>query len=778
MHRTTCIGLFLLLILCKFASGQTDIYTVDGLQHTGAIHFYAQPGPLNITVFKKDGNRGTPVNLTMTTYLTGPDGAVLDSARLYQSGKRTLSATVDAAGIYTLFLSMNGDQYVQGVTFGFSSNVGKYMIDAATGHADREREEPILLNGADSTFGVFFKPVEKEFTLNLSELPKTVSQVELYDGTGTLQKNIRVTDGQAAASLDPSEDQMEGVWELRLPVQKGKIHISGITRDWAEGDKPAPVWTTSRAAYFDVAAYHWLLSPRRFARHVKPGEKGKMELTVANRGTTTMFVDIHSEGAFAAVGHLRIVPERLEVGRGETAKVQVFYELPADIQSGDYDVRVVARDVRNNMQAYSLLEWRLNESTPIQLPIRLRLFDHAQFQFANDPDYPRDNQFYFDRHNRPWVITADGLKVWVDGTWETVVVADGSKQVVYPGSTIGTDQDGFVYTVVEIDGKPNLLRVSSDRKRPQLVALPVGGTYKMETFMGGKVSTYPPVVLRYLRDTSKKKVSFWANVHRLELFVTHVVDGRLTVDAPVVVSENCVGTSDHSGITNAVAADGDQLFLIWGETSDPAKNDPGVPTYTATYDRAHGVLSAPVFLTYSPPVNDVHNMSTLLVDRKGNRHVIVGAHGKPFQYLYCPVGTENWTQAKPISSMDQTYVGAVLDANDEIHLFCRTWRRDAQFPGTFEAALYYQHMKNGVWEEQTPFALAPLPGYSIFYHRLTVDRRGKLYLSFDYWSTWSAYRDSYLTAEDKRRGNSRLVLSSDDGRNWEIYKPYFLKKTK
>lgn len=747
---------------------QTETWAVGGLQHAGAVHFYAQPGPLKIALFKTDGRRGNPINLTMIAHLTGPDGTVLDSVRIYRSGERVLTANIHAAGIYTLLLSMNADQYIQGVTWGFRTNASKYMIDAATGHADRKREEPILLDGGDSAFGVFFKPVKKDFTLHLSALPAEVKEVGLYDGTGALQQTLKVVDGQVDTSIFATDAQLREIWELRLPKQKGKIHISGITHDWKENSVPAPVWTTSREAYFDLADYHWLLSPRRFARHVKPGEKGKMEFTLVNHAETTMPVELHAEGVLAAAGQLTIVPEKLEVGGGDTAKVQILYELAADTQPGNYDIHLVARDTRNDMQAYSLLEWRVNRPNPLELPIQLKLYDHAQFQFANEPDYPQDNQFYFDSRNQPWVITGDGLKVLVDGIWQTIVVADGDKKVTYPGSTIGTDREGFVYVIVEIDGRPHLLRVSGEHRNPQLVSLPPGGRYKMETCMGGKVSAYPPVVLRYLPDNSKERVSFWAKVHRLELFVTQVISDRLTVAAPVTISENCVGTSDHSGITNPVATDGDQLFLIWGETSDPAKNDPGVPTYTATYHRKSGVLSAPVFLTYSPPVNDVHNMSTLLVDNKGNRHVIIGAHGRPFQYLYCPVATDNWSKAEPISSMDQTYVGAVLGANDEIHLFCRTWRRGNRFPGMFDAALYYQHMKDGVWEEQKPFVLAPLPGYSIFYHRLTVDRKGKLYLSFDYWSTWSAYRDSYLTSADARQGKSRLLLSSDDGHDWAI----------
>jgi hypothetical protein len=226
-----------------------------------------------------------------------------------------------------------------------------------------------------------------------------------------------------------------------------------------------------------------------------------------------------------------------------------------------------------------------------------------------------------------------------------------------------------------------------------------------------------------------------------------------------------VGFSSHSGVTNPVAADGDKLHFIWGDTSDPQKNDPGVPTYTATYDRKTGALSKPILLAYSPPVNDIHNMSTILVDSSGQRHAIIGSHGAPFQYLHADAGSDNWSKPQPITDVGQTYVGAVLDAQDGIHLFCRTWRRGEKFPGVMDAALYYQHKPKGApWETAKPFALAALPGYSVFYHRLTADRAGRLYLSFEYWSTWSPYRESYPDAA------KRLLYftSADAGKRWEM----------
>jgi hypothetical protein len=112
--------------------------------------------------------------------------------------------------------------------------------------------------------------------------------------------------------------------------------------------------------------------------------------------------------------------------------------------------------------------------------------------------------------------------------------------------------------------------------------------------------------------------------------------------------------------------------------------------------------------------------------------------------------------------MNPTYIGAVLDENDDLHMFFRQWRREAQFTG---AELGYQQMKKGgEWKPQKAFAIAALPGYSVFYHRLTTDRAGRLYLSFEYWSTWSPYRESYPDAAKR----PLYFTSADHGQSWQI----------
>lgn len=759
----------LAFLLMQILPALAATHTVDGLQHTGAVHFYAQPGPLQIDLWKNDAP-GNKADRSLTAILTGPDGTEHDRLKLVtptdkpdQRLEGRLQAQVVRAGIYTLLLSANQDQYLSAQTIGFSTNATQFVLNSGTGHADRKREETIILNGGQKPFSVFFKPVQRSFAIQLTRLPATVKEIELRDADGALVQTLHAAEGKAQATISGETGKRNGIWELRLPEQRGHILIEGLNTGWQSGEKPLPVWASSRQSYFELGDYHWLLQPRRFARNTRAGAQGTIAMTVANNAAAPMSLEL-SLDAPATLGTLQVSPNRLEVAPHSTQTVQVRYALPATLAGGRHDIVLTARDTRTNQQAFSLLQLRTGEATDstVRPPLALKLYEHDQFQFAYEPDYPRDNQFYFDTQNRPWQVTKDGIQTLVDGEWKTVHLPGTGQKASYPIHALGFDNTGSAYGIVRRDGKTYLLRADSKTLRAELAELPEGGYYTPETFSGGKVSAYPPALLRYVIDSSKAQVAFWSRVHRLEMYLPQIKDGKLHLGPPILVSDNCVGMSAHSGITSPVAADGDRLHLIWGETSDPAKKDPGVPTYTSTYDRKTGQLTKPVFLAWSPPVNDVHNMSTLIVDSRGGRHVVIGSHGKPFQYLHSPAGSSEWSAPREITQSNPTYIGAVLDSSDNIHLFFRQWKQEIAFTG---AELGYQKMqRGGQWQPQIPFARSPLPGYSVFYHRLTADRAGRLYLSFTCWSTWSPYRESYPTAIP-----SRLVFSSNDqGKSWQI----------
>lgn len=756
-----------LLTISLVVKGQQTAHEVRGLKHAGGVHFYPSIGAFEVTIFKEDG-KGDPINQIMHATLFGPDGSSLDSMILYGNTEKTLKVSIEEKGIYTLLVSMNNDQRISTVKWGFKTITPLYMINSSAGHTDRTRTEPIVLEGGKQPFGIFFKPKKDNFRISATNLPKNARKIHLFDGSDKLIKEIKVKDNKIDEDIQCGS--CDGVWELRLPQQIGTVNIEGVTFGWGKNVKPLSVWTTNRQSYFDVDRYHWLLSPRRFARNVHKGDEGTVEFSLFNNSNKDMSLNVRL-AQIPKIGKFKLTANDLTIPANSTSSLNVEYQLDSSMVKDIYDMLLIAEDRHTGKQAFSLVEFRVDTKKTLSLPIELKLFEHDQFQFAYEPNYPRDNQFYFDPANRPWLVSSGGLKVKIGEKWETVAPLENSENVRYPTSTIGFDNEGFAYTVISIKNEPYVLRANSESLDTDLTPLPHGGVYKMETYMGGKTSDYPPAIVRYRVDPEQRRVSKWARVHRLELLLIDTKQGELYVGEPILISDNCIGTSDHSGITNAIASDGDELHLIWGATSDPTKSDIGVPTYTASYNRKTKRLSQFNLLAYSPPVNDVHNMSSILIDSHGTKHVIIGAHGRPFQYLTQSKKSKVWSKPSPISDLGQTYVGAVLDKRDGIHLFCRTWRTGADYPGIFDASLFFQHKQGGgnIWQEQQPFALPALPGYTVYYHRVTVDRNGKVYLSMDYWPTWSIYRESYRDSnKNKSSGKNRLVFTSADGEAWKL----------
>jgi hypothetical protein len=208
--------------------------------------------------------------------------------------------------------------------------------------------------------------------------------------------------------------------------------------------------------------------------------------------------------------------------------------------------------------------------------------------------------------------------------------------------------------------------------------------------------------------------------------------------------------------------------VTWGEATPPQAKVPGVPTFVATYDRSTGRLSAPALVGHGPPANDVHNSPCITIDGKGYLHVLIGTHGRTFKYVRSlkPNSAEGgWTDAEDVGAgLRQTYVGMVCDPNNTLHLVFRLWLNDNKyFPAGYYANLAYMSKRPGrEWSEARPLIVAPFSEYSIFYHRLTIDRTGALFLSYDYWSTFWFYRTDH-------RGNRRaLLMSPDGGETWKL----------
>jgi hypothetical protein len=250
---------------------------------------------------------------------------------------------------------------------------------------------------------------------------------------------------------------------------------------------------------------------------------------------------------------------------------------------------------------------------------------------------------------------------------------------------------------------------------------------------------------------------------------------------PVLVSDNCLGSCQHSGGPASTVTRAGKTHIVWGEVADDKA--PGVPTYIATYDHAAGKLGEKVFLAYAPPVNDVHNVPAITMDSEGYLHVVTGAHGDNFKYLRSLKPNDaysGWTE--PVNTLDagyvdkgtdadgvgrQTYISLVCDQRDALHIAFRQWRMgvDPYHGGRNYAALSVQTKpKGGPWGPAQPRVIPAVDEYSIYYHKLTVDRLGNLYLSYSYWTDDQAYQNDY----PETLHNRAIQVSKDGGKTWKL----------
>ncbi|NGF57739.1 hypothetical protein G5B00_14565 [Parapedobacter sp. SGR-10] len=788
-NRGWMLNISIVLVLAlymgsAFAQSKWPEGVIGGLQHTGALHMYALPGPLTVDVYKRDFKTDAKIDRTAIVFLTGPDGSVLAQERIASppgqwEGKEgplqhiRFVTDVVHAGVYTVLITCHDDPYLRrNQAWGFATNAHRYVINAGTGHTDSRREEPILLYGERKPTSIFFKPIASTLRVSIEQIPAGAGTIELRDPTG---KIVWKSDEMAGKVMSEEiTDVMAGIWELKMPIARGKILIKGFNHEFEAGQTVLPIWSTSKSSYFDLENLHWLLSPRRLSRRLKPGEQGTLAFSVSNNQSKSITYDLAVRPDPGFPGKVNTIASKIQVSPKAVDTVYVDYQLDQESRDGTYQFALVVTDSATHMQAFSLGELRVERErtdAAITLPLQYRLFEHDQFQFAYEPDYPRDNEFYFDTKNNPWIVTSVGLKTLKNGEWRLVPLPGyASNEVDFKLSALGTDANGYVYGIAHLKQQPHIVRVDGETLQAEVAVLPNGGAYSIET-SGTSIDTQsPPAIVRQVRDRTKKNTFKKTAIHTVELIVPEIRDGKLHVPPSIKVSHSGHGVSQHSGRPNLVVSDEDEVHLVWGEISQPEDNAPGVPVYTASYDRKSRKLSEKILVAYAPPVNDAHNTPSILMDGKQQRHIITGTHNHPFVYRAAKKGSDSWTDPVYVSDLEQTYVGAVPDQSGGIHLLYRIWQRGNNFPGLFQTALYYQYKspsKND-WSLPNAFALPALPAYSVYRHRITRDRRDYLYVSMQYWSTWSPYRESYRS-DSKRNQDTKTrinLISKDNGVTW------------
>jgi hypothetical protein len=758
----------------------------------GGAYFLAEPGELVIDLAKRDRNRGKYAT-ELRAILAGPDRQVVQEVAIpddgsTESGKpgpvqhTRLTAHVPRKGIYALNITVSQDRYGEDIAWGLRTNCPHYLIETARGHRDARHEEPIVLSSPDQPGDVCFLPLQGEFTLEITGLPKGTGAAQLFDGRGELVETLAADAGRNASQVVAADvHRGTGPWRLHLPQAQATIHIDGVTRwDAKDLDRNLCLWTPDPSSFFALADYRWLLAPYSRTIYGNPGEQGQPAFRVHNNSSVEKTIQLSVEYP-AAAWAAELSSMKVVVHAGEAKEVVLRYTVPPQSQAQMCHLRATP-EADPSFSTYSTLTVKAGEAPaarPLDLPLVLKPYAHENEQFGHVPDYPPlAGQAYFDLENRPCFWTDNGIALFREGAWHTADLAAAVTSDRSAGRPFGMqsakivfDRDGDLYALASKGPSTFLLHLRDGGKTFAAYAIPgregEPRSFDLEQFSGQNPLDGPPPILRYTRTARDPKL-FWRVLSDLELYCPTKVDGRIVIPEPVLLSKKCIGFSAHSGIPSCVVSRGNKVHVVWGEATEPDEKVLGVPAYVASYDRTTGVLGQPALVAYGPPANDTHNTPSITIDSRGYLHVLAGTHGAPFPYVQSLQPNDaqgGWTEAVTLGEgVNQTYVGLVCGPDDTLCAAFRLWKRGEEpFPLSYQATLALQRKPAGKpWDPPRVLIVPPFSEYSVYYHRLTIDRAGRLFLSYDYWSTYWFYRN------DHHGSRRTMILSPDGGTSWKL----------
>jgi len=754
-----------------------------------------EPGPLKLTLYKRDLNiydgadnlvalLYDPARRPVATLEIPDDGQPLSGGGPGELQSAEATVECKGAGVYRLMVAgvSHGD-----AVFGLETSAPRCVVAGSD----------ITLNDGSIGGRLYFEPPAKAFKITAQALHDPGRQtMPLMDSGGKVVANFDLsqTGEDQVVEVEPETGARDGLWHFDIEKMDVKMSIGGVS-----------YWTLDAAAWFPADKTRWMLLPYRQTRYLQPGGQAELDYQLRNSSGEDGALSVAVEGdpglecrVLEPQGAVALKPQ-------ETCLVRVAVRLADDVTAGAaLAAHVTAAAVDDPAVTESSgLEVRVGESPVSQyldLPIVLRRYEHENVQFGYAPQYVC-NEVYFDLDNRPLIrqrtgsmYGSSGITLLEEGKWvergflDAIRAAHPEYRTSYGGggflgAKIAFDGDGGAYTLLRLvlEGKGRqcvLLYTPDEGKTYSVYDLP-GNSFDIEQFTGHNALHEPPPILSYVW-TANHPARF-ASYHDLLLFMPSKENGHLVLGEPIKVAENCLGSCQHSGGPASTATRDGKTHIVWGEIAED--DAPGVPTYVATYDHATGKVGRKVLLGYGPPVNDVHNVPAICLDSEGTLHVLIGAHGQAFQYTHSLAPNDaysGWTKPVPALAAGsitddtdedgdgrQTYISLVCDQNDALHSAFRQWRRNADeyWPDQTYAALSVQSKPKGKpWGPARPIVIPPVPGYSIYYHKLTVDRHGWLYLSYSYWTSDTTYQDEFPGRYEHRA----VVVSKDGGARWKL----------
>ncbi len=787
--RVAIPALVAAITLSLFAHAPADQPPLFG--GSGGAYFLAEPGPLEIEVTKRDRNRRDAPS-ELVAILFGPDRTVLAQARIPDDGRprgggmgpaqsARLTAKAKHRGIYGLMITISGDRYGDTVVWGFRASCPRYVIETARGHKDERHQEPLVVFNPDGEATVCFLPRPQDFAFEVEHVGRG-GTIGLLDARGHQVADVPIRDGGARARIAATIPRGHGPWRMRLPPGESTVHVDGLTR-WEKDDAfpDMACWTPDPSSWFALLENHGLLTPYRRLIYLAAGARGDVALRAHNAATRARRIDLAVEFP-GEPWPAALSTNGVTLGPKKSAEIRLSFPAPPEGQERICHVRATPGGDAS-LSTFATVTVRAGEAPatrPLVMPIVLRPFEHENEQFGHIPDFPRDAEMYFDAKNRPFTLDGGGLATAGASGWARLPINapsdpgdPGSKPQAFApvGTKIAFDRANNLYLLGSLGSRRALLRSSDGGAHFTAADLPPGragsASYDIEQFSGHNIPDGPPPIVRYALTAADPSL-FWRRIHHVELLLPAAQGDRMTFGAPILVSTQGIGLAMHSGIPATLASRGNRTHICWGEATDPRAKAPGVPAYVATYDRGLGRLGPASLIGHGPPANDIHNTPSLTIDDRGILHAIGGTHGKPFPYAASLKPNDagaGWTPPSVTGEdLPQTYIGMVCGPDGTLHTAFRLWQRNKEpFPLSSYATLAYQRKPPGrPWQEPKILIVPPLSEYSVFYHRLTIDRRGRLFLSYDYWSTLWFYRNDHL---GRRR---TLLMSPDGGDTWKL----------
>ncbi len=440
---------------------------------------------------------------------------------------------------------------------------------------------------------------------------------------------------------------------------------------------------------------------------------------------------------------------------------------------------------------------------PLRIDSRLTL----KKQFGYVPSYVC-NVPSFDAADRPYIRSRGAdqhitryIYSHVGGSWRQYSFL-GAVRRVYPtfkstvnaggyvSERVEVDALGRLYTLLEIrlkDGSlRNVLLYSLDQGLSwDLVTLPFPpprtpfdgrdiGTATSEHLEGTDFRAEPPLigVWRPVEDWPGPRAS------RNELYVLqpYFSGNQLVLPQPTLVTDRFPGMVQAAGGASFATTSGETSYIVWTELVPPGTY--GSPTYVAAFDHQTATVSTPTWVGDAIPSNDDHTAPGICLDAQGIVHTITGAHNAAFHYSHSLVPLDVSAMSAPVQVLTtgyasepsddagrgrQTYLSLESLPDGTLVIAFRQARKgvDSAFRGQSYEALCVQRLApGGAWSPPKRLVYSrDKPGYAQYFQKLSVDRRGRLFISASY------FRPNSWPPEERpaNKYHFRMVLFSDDG---------------